>query len=159
SRRGPLGPSTRSAAIGRTSSDRPRSTGPSQMTCARPQLAWSAPVAYGVARRRGNGRVAPPRRVLGNTSRRAGLLVAHAPAVARSPALLLGTSSAMAFAGGVNKVVRYGGFAVAVPKSWPVYDLRSHPSVCVRFDRHAVYLGQPSSTQRCPAHAAGRTEA
>ena len=65
----------------------------------------------------------------------------------------------MALAGGADKVVRYRGYAVAVPTSWPVYDLRSHPSVCVRFDRHAVYLGQPSSTERCPAHAVGRTEA
>ena len=58
-----------------------------------------------------------------------------------------------------GKVVRYRGYGIVVPASWPVYDLRSHPSVCVRFDRHAVYLGQPSSTQRCPAHAVGRTEA
>jgi hypothetical protein len=29
----------------------------------------------------------------------------------------------------------------------------------VRFNRHAVYLGRPSAQQRCPAHAAGRTEA
>jgi Domain of unknown function (DUF1906) len=31
--------------------------------------------------------------------------------------------------------------------------------VCVRFNRHAVYLGTPTSDQRCPAHAVGRTEA
>ena len=31
--------------------------------------------------------------------------------------------------------------------------------MCVRFDRHAVYLGAPSAQQRCPAHAVGRTEA
>jgi len=88
-----------------------------------------------------------------------GGLVVHAGAVALLASLLLVTSSAMALAGGADKVVRYRGYAVAVPTSWPVYDLRSHPSVCVRFDRHAVYLGQPSSTQRCPAHAVGRTEA
>jgi hypothetical protein len=29
----------------------------------------------------------------------------------------------------------------------------------VRFNRHALYLGAPSAQQRCPAHAAGRTEA
>jgi Domain of unknown function (DUF1906) len=58
-----------------------------------------------------------------------------------------------------GKVVRYRGYRIVVPASWPVYHLRSDPSVCVRFDRHAVYLGQPSSDQRCPAHAAGRTEA
>jgi hypothetical protein len=31
--------------------------------------------------------------------------------------------------------------------------------VCVRFNRHAVYLGRPGPTQLCPAHAVGRTEA
>ena len=58
-----------------------------------------------------------------------------------------------------SKLVRYRGYRLAVPAGWPVYDLRSHPDVCVRFDRHAVYLGEPSGAQRCPAHAAGRTEA
>jgi hypothetical protein len=68
------------------------------------------------------------------------------------------TGAAMAFAG-ATKVVRYRGSAIVVPRWWPVYDLGSHPSVCVRFNRHAVYLGRPSSSQRCPAHAVGRTEA
>jgi Rv2525c-like, glycoside hydrolase-like domain len=85
--------------------------------------------------------------------------VALAGAVALLVSLLLGASGAMALAGGADKVVRYRRYAMAVPTSWPVYDLRAHPGVCVRFDRHAVYLGQPSSAQRCPAHAAGRTEA
>ncbi|HLY50896.1 MAG TPA: DUF1906 domain-containing protein, partial [Solirubrobacteraceae bacterium] len=57
------------------------------------------------------------------------------------------------------QTVGYGGYRISVPASWPVYDLAKHPSVCVRFNRHAVYLGTPSATQRCPAHAAGRTEA
>jgi len=60
---------------------------------------------------------------------------------------------------GATKVVRYHGARVVVPAGWPVYDLSSHPSVCVRFDRHAVYLGEPSPSQRCPANAVGRTEA
>jgi glycoside hydrolase-like protein len=58
-----------------------------------------------------------------------------------------------------TKVVRYHGYRLVVPASWPVYDLSADPSVCVRFNRHAVYLGQPSSRQSCPAHAVGRTEA
>lgn len=57
-----------------------------------------------------------------------------------------------------EKVVRYHGYSLRVPAAWPVFDLASHPGVCVRFDRHAVYLGAPSAQQRCPAHAAGRTE-
>jgi hypothetical protein len=58
-----------------------------------------------------------------------------------------------------TKVVTYHGYRVVVPASWPVYDLAANPSVCVRFNRHAVYLGQPSARQQCPAYAVGRTEA
>lgn len=58
-----------------------------------------------------------------------------------------------------TKVVRYHRYKLVVPASWPVYNLAADPSTCVRFDRHAVYLGTPSATERCPAHAVGRTEA
>jgi Domain of unknown function (DUF1906) len=57
-----------------------------------------------------------------------------------------------------TKEIRYRGYVVDVPASWPVYDLAADPSACVRFDRHAVYLGSPSPDQRCPAHVVGRTE-
>jgi hypothetical protein len=57
------------------------------------------------------------------------------------------------------KTVRYRGAAVNVPAGWPVYDLATHPGVCVRFDRPAVYLGRPGSDQRCPAVRAGRPRA
>jgi hypothetical protein len=73
---------------------------------------------------------------------------APAPAAARGAAR-----------GPSTKVVRYHGYKLVVPASWPVYDLATDPTVCVRFNRHAVYLGTPSSAQRCPAHAVGRTEA
>jgi hypothetical protein len=62
-------------------------------------------------------------------------------------------------AASTSKVVRYHGYRLVVPSSWPVYNLHSHPTACVRFDRHAVYLGRPSASQSCPAHSAGRTEA
>jgi hypothetical protein len=55
--------------------------------------------------------------------------------------------------------VRYGAYAIEVPAAWPVYDLAADPRRCVRFDRHAVYLGRPGAEQRCPAHAVGHTEA
>src|SRR5579884_570990 len=58
-----------------------------------------------------------------------------------------------------TRVIRYHGYRLVVPAAWPVYDLATNPTVCVRFNRHAVYLGRPSTRQRCPAHAAGRTEA
>jgi hypothetical protein len=58
-----------------------------------------------------------------------------------------------------TKVVRYHGYRVTVPRGWPVFDLARDRRVCVRFDRHAVYLGVPSAGQSCPARPAGRTEA
>src|SRR6185312_16830018 len=60
---------------------------------------------------------------------------------------------------GATKTLRYHGYRLAVPAAWPVFNLATDPTVCVRFNRHAVYLGHPSSRQRCPAHAVGRTEA
>lgn len=56
------------------------------------------------------------------------------------------------------RVVGYHGVRLSVPAGWPVYRLAEQPRACVRFDRHALYLGSPSPVQRCPAHAAGRTE-
>lgn len=76
-----------------------------------------------------------------------------------------GTATAAALPGArvarapYDKVVRYHGYRLAVPAGWPIYNLTADPTVCVRFNRHAVYLGQPSAQQRCPAHATGRTEA
>jgi hypothetical protein len=55
------------------------------------------------------------------------------------------------------KVVRFAGYTIKVPASWPVYRLDRDPSRCVRYDRHAVYLGQPGANQQCPAHLVGRT--
>ncbi|MFB6894556.1 DUF1906 domain-containing protein [Kitasatospora sp. NPDC056327] len=46
-----------------------------------------------------------------------------------------------------------------MPESWQVVDLTADPTSCVRFDRHAVYLGTPGSEQNCPAGLTGRTEA
>jgi hypothetical protein len=70
-----------------------------------------------------------------------------------------GWLSSAAWGASAGRVVRYHGYRIRVPAGWPVYDLSSDPTVCVRFNRHAVYLGPPSAAQRCPAHAAGRTEA
>ncbi len=55
------------------------------------------------------------------------------------------------------KVVRFAGYTIRVPASWPVYRLARDPRRCVRYDRHAVYLGQPGVNQVCPAHLVGRT--
>ncbi len=73
-------------------------------------------------------------------------------------AALLSLSGA-AVAGAPLKPVHYRGMTVRIPQSWPVFNLSAHPSTCVRFDRHALYLGTPGTAERCPAHALGRTEA
>src|SRR5688572_29464840 len=58
-----------------------------------------------------------------------------------------------------TKVVTYGGYRVTVPRSWPVHRLADEPERCVRFDRHAVYLGRPGQNQDCPPSTAGKVEA
>lgn len=58
-----------------------------------------------------------------------------------------------------TKLVRYDGYSVSVPASWPVFKLAGDPTACVRFDRHAVYLGAPGAREICPTHVIGRTEA
>ncbi|MGW1998580.1 DUF1906 domain-containing protein, partial [Embleya sp. NPDC001921] len=58
-----------------------------------------------------------------------------------------------------TKRVDYQGYTFDVPKSWPVLDLAQEPTTCVRFDRHAVYLGTPSAAQDCPSKIVGKTEA
>jgi Domain of unknown function (DUF1906) len=59
-----------------------------------------------------------------------------------------------------TKSVKFGGYAVSVPASWPVYDLTKNPRRCVRFDIHAVYLGTPGpdQDQDCPANLVGRVD-
>jgi hypothetical protein len=74
-------------------------------------------------------------------------------------AVVLAVLPAGASAASASKVVHYHGYRLTVPGSWPVYHLASQPRTCVRFDRHAVYLGSPSANQSCPGHSAGRTEA
>ncbi len=72
-------------------------------------------------------------------------------------ALALMTGSARAASS--TKIVSYHGYSLTVPAGWPVFWLARDPTACVRFDRHAVYLGRPGAEQSCPAAAAGRTEA
>jgi hypothetical protein len=72
---------------------------------------------------------------------------------------LLGTIGATAGAQTGLKSVTYHGITLRVPGSWPVDRLTPHSTVCVRFDRHAVYLGTPGANQACAVAGAGRTEA
>jgi hypothetical protein len=57
------------------------------------------------------------------------------------------------------RTVEYLGYRLAVPSSWPVYRVGKGSTICVRFNRHAVYLGTPSLTAHCPRNPIGRTEA
>ena len=66
--------------------------------------------------------------------------------------------AAPAFAG-ATRTVTFRGYRVTVPAGWPVVHLDSDPRACVRFDRHAVYVGTPGATALCPTAAVGRTEA
>lgn len=72
--------------------------------------------------------------------------------------LAIAVVSANATAAG-PRVVDYHGYAIRVPAGWPVFRLTPTSHVCVRFDRHAIYLGAPSSEQECPATGLGHTEA
>jgi hypothetical protein len=87
----------------------------------------------------------------------AGARTAPAGAGARTAPAVAGTRTAPAGTG--TRTVSYRGYAVKVPTGWPVFRLKAGAHTCVRFDRHAVYLGAPSATQRCPADPLGRTEA
>jgi hypothetical protein len=57
------------------------------------------------------------------------------------------------------QTVTYQGVQFDVPADWPVHDLAADPTTCVRFDVHAVYLGEPGADMSCPAGIIGRTDA
>jgi hypothetical protein len=83
------------------------------------------------------------------------VLLLFAPLVA----LLCGSPVAAGAKGVALRTVTYHGYSVTVPRSWPVFSLAKAPHTCVRFNRHALYLGSPSATEDCPAPGIGRTEA
>ena len=54
--------------------------------------------------------------------------------------------------------VKYNGYPMQVPSSWPVYPLDKDPRQCVRYDINAVYLGTPSPNQNCPPGLIGQAD-
>ncbi len=68
------------------------------------------------------------------------------PAAGASAGPGLGSAGAARWLGPLPaKTVRYGGYVLTVPAAWPVYRLGPGSTQCVRYDRHAVYLGQPGT--------------
>ncbi|MFE5244129.1 glycoside hydrolase domain-containing protein [Streptomyces sp. NPDC056627] len=53
--------------------------------------------------------------------------------------------------------VTYHGYRIEVPAEWQVVDLAENPRACLRFDRPAVYLGEPAEQSDCPAGVVGRS--
>ncbi|MCX5415820.1 glycoside hydrolase domain-containing protein [Streptomyces sp. NBC_00059] len=53
--------------------------------------------------------------------------------------------------------VTYHGYRIEVPAEWQVVDLAENPRACLRFDRPAVYLGEPAEQNDCPAGVVGRS--
>lgn len=53
--------------------------------------------------------------------------------------------------------VTYHGYRIEVPAGWRTVDLTENPRACLRFDRPAVYLGEPAEQSDCPAGIVGRT--
>ncbi|MFB7312580.1 glycoside hydrolase domain-containing protein [Streptomyces sp. NPDC056192] len=56
-----------------------------------------------------------------------------------------------------RQTVTYHGYRIEVPADWQVVDLAEYPSACLRFDRPAVYIGEPADQNDCPAEVVGRT--
>ena len=75
--------------------------------------------------------------------------------VSLSAAEAAGAATAISTPG--TQVVHYRGVSVRVPSGWPVLRVAGRAG-CVRFDRHAVYLGDPAR-DTCPTHLVGRTTA
>lgn len=86
-----------------------------------------------------------------------------AAVAAGAAALLAAAALAPAHAAGPGRppgqTVPYQGHRFTVPADWQVVDLAEDPTACVRFDRHALYLGAPRDGRDCPARSVGRTEA
>lgn len=80
----------------------------------------------------------------------------------RRPGLIAGILATLILGGPPARAdtdVEYHGLRIPVPAGWEVHRLGPDSTDCLRFDRHAIYLGPAGANQLCPAHAVGRTEA
>ena len=94
---------------------------------------------------------------MATTDRRRFLSVLAAAATVALTVSLWPATAQAAENGTDTRTVSFRGVSVTVPEAWPVHRLSGEPG-CVRFDRHAVYLGDPSRST-CPPHLVGRVEA
>ena len=83
------------------------------------------------------------------------LALGSAGPVGAVPATSLATASPGTASPGGSRTVSFRGVSLRVPTSWPVVRLAGRAG-CVRFDRHAVYLGDPTRST-CPPHLVGDT--
>ena len=86
--------------------------------------------------------------------------VALATATVAAPSAAAGdtaSGASSALEGTDTRTVTFRGVRVEVPADWPVRRMAGEPG-CVRFDRQAVYVGDPSRVT-CPAELVGRTQA
>jgi hypothetical protein len=67
------------------------------------------------------------------------------------PAAASAHARAARAAAGRPQQVSYRGYRFQVPAGWPGIDLPGQPATCVRFDRHAFYLGKPGRASRARA--------
>jgi hypothetical protein len=85
--------------------------------------------------------------------------IAAAAALTAPLAAPLAASRASAVTSAALRTVSYRGYSFEVPSSWPVVRLAGFKRTCVRFDVHAVYLGDPAADQSCPSLLVGTTQA
>ena len=110
----------------------------------------------GINASRGSGRHHGRVHVLGNRIGAGAIGAGHQPVMVRA-SLTADVKPVQAAKPG-RQIVKFDGYSVSVPASWPVYDLTKDPRRCVRYDVHAVYLGTPGPDQNCPANLVGRVE-
>lgn len=107
----------------------------------------------------GRGTTSGRARRSGGAGRSDGAGAAGTVRPAAAALLALGSAAAVAQPAAATpspRPVSFRGIPVEVPAGWPVVDLTRDPTACVRYDRHAAYLGTAGARQNCSASAVGR---
>lgn len=80
--------------------------------------------------------------------------------LAACAAALIGASAVVPAVAGAAPTARwqqtsYLSEQLSVPSGWPIYRLAERPTLCVQFDRHALYEGAGTAKSNCPAQVIG----